>query len=762
MRRFIFALVSLLCLIASLQGQWEILNEGVKGDINTIDFVNDNIGWIGGSDGLLLKTQDGGQTWQSIPLDKNWSINKIDFLDESVGWAIGNVYYEAIILKTYNGGQTWSVQASWPNADLNLMRVMNTDVVYAVGSQYNPYSFSNDAKIFKTADGGVKWVDITLRNSSRNLQSIWFLNSQVGLVTGFFHSSDTAQNAIVWSTNDGGMTWEEIIISELSWIRNLQFVNDSTAYFLAGTQTQSSSYSMLCKTTDRFKSWSIIRQSDYTNSMSSFFYLGSGRFCGITGWPRGYRGAGGFYSYILKSTDGGMTWQQKLLGGAWNINRIYFYNEQVGFSIGGGSILKTMDGGENWCVQRFSYSFENICFIDRNKGFASGGWLYTHRDGSGDMFVTEDGGRTWQPTLWTNSKIESCVFVNTLIGFAISRVIEDGSWIDKTVDGGKNWTDIYIRPDSTSTFEGKDIFFINGQRGWAVGFDWSHGPAITETTDGGENWEQAWRKNTGEGMSYLNSICFVNDSTGWAVGDSGMIVKRTASGQWEEQPILTDLPLNDVFFSDEKNGWIAGGYSDDNSLHPIFLRTTDSGKSWEKTPDRPYLIHDIYFHDAQRGWAVGYDESGGVILETIDGGEHWTVAVDSLIGQLKALSYRDGFLWAVGDYGLVLSLEIPTAIENDRQSIPPLAFELFQNYPNPFNAKTVILYTVGASRGLPVQVELGIYNILGQKIAALVSEKQPAGSYKVEWDASGFSSGVYLYRLQAGDFISIKKLLLLK
>jgi len=560
------------------------------------------------------------------------------------------------------------------------------------------------------------------------------------------------------------MTWEEIIISELSWIRNLQFVNDSTAYFLAGTQTQSSSYSMLCKTTDRFKSWSIIRQSDYTNSMSSFFYLGSGRFCGITGWSRGYRGAGGFYSYILKSTDGGMTWQQKLLGGAWNINRIYFYNEQVGFSIGGGSILKTMDGGENWCVQRFSYSFENICFIDRNKGFASGGWLYTHRDGSGDMFVTEDGGRTWQPTLWTNSKIESCVFVNTLIGFAISRVIEDGSWIEKTVDGGKNWTDIYIRPDSTSTFEGKDIFFINGQRGWAVGFDWSHGPAITETTDGGENWEQAWRKNTGEGMSYLNSICFVNDSTGWAVGDSGLIVKYTAQGQWEKQPALTDLPLNDVFFSDEKNGWIAGGYSDENCIYSILLRTTNGGASWEKIPDFPYLIYDIYFHDNQHGWAVGTDKSrSGVIVATEDGGEHWFVQVDSLIGPLHALSYRENFLWAVGEYGLVLRQNLTTAIETDEDIIQLSAIQLFQNYPNPFNAKTVINYTVRANGHSPTQVESSIYNTLGQKAATLVSEKQPAGNYTVEWDATSFSSGIYFYRLVTDTGFSLtKKLVLLK
>jgi len=60
-------------------------------------------------------------------------------------------------------------------------------------------------------------------------------------------------------------------------------------------------------------------------------------------------------------------------------------------------------------------------------------------------------------------------------------------------------------------------------------------------------------------------------------------------------------------------------------------------------------------------------------------------------------------------------------------------------------------------------VELSIYNILGQKVITLVSKKQPAGSYKVNWDASGFASGVYLYRLEADKgYVQTRKLILLK
>ena len=88
----------------------------------------------------------------------------------------------------------------------------------------------------------------------------------------------------------------------------------------------------------------------------------------------------------------------------------------------------------------------------------------------------------------------------------------------------------------------------------------------------------------------------------------------------------------------------------------------------------------------------------------------------------------------------------------------PGSFNLSQNYPNPFNPRTVISYQ------LPVisHVELTVYNILGQTVVSLVSEKQPAGTYQVEWDASAFASGVYYYQLQAGDFIETKKLVLLR
>jgi hypothetical protein len=88
----------------------------------------------------------------------------------------------------------------------------------------------------------------------------------------------------------------------------------------------------------------------------------------------------------------------------------------------------------------------------------------------------------------------------------------------------------------------------------------------------------------------------------------------------------------------------------------------------------------------------------------------------------------------------------------------PKTFLLEQNYPNPFNPSTTIRYQ------LPVasEVKLEVYDVLGKKIATLVSERQSAGSYQVVWNASGLSSGTYFYRLQAGTFVETKKMIMVK
>ena len=88
----------------------------------------------------------------------------------------------------------------------------------------------------------------------------------------------------------------------------------------------------------------------------------------------------------------------------------------------------------------------------------------------------------------------------------------------------------------------------------------------------------------------------------------------------------------------------------------------------------------------------------------------------------------------------------------------PDKFELAQNYPNPFNPATTISYTIPEAQ----QVQLTVYNVLGKEIATLVNKQQPAGNYKVFFDGSDLPSGIYIYKLQAGNFVQTRKMMLVK
>jgi uncharacterized delta-60 repeat protein len=105
----------------------------------------------------------------------------------------------------------------------------------------------------------------------------------------------------------------------------------------------------------------------------------------------------------------------------------------------------------------------------------------------------------------------------------------------------------------------------------------------------------------------------------------------------------------------------------------------------------------------------------------------------------------------------ILPQEIPVSVKGQSYSLPE-KFELMQNYPNPFNPTTNISFSVGTYG----HTSLLVYDLLGREVAMLVNENKPAGKYSVTWNASGLSSGIYFYRLQSGNYIDTKKLMLIK
>lgn len=101
---------------------------------------------------------------------------------------------------------------------------------------------------------------------------------------------------------------------------------------------------------------------------------------------------------------------------------------------------------------------------------------------------------------------------------------------------------------------------------------------------------------------------------------------------------------------------------------------------------------------------------------------------------------------------------IVTDVEDEKSVNIPNEFILSQNYPNPFNPETSIKYQLSAISF----VSLKVFDVLGREVATLVNEEKPAGTYTINFNAEGLSSGVYFYRINAGNFVQIKKLVFMK
>ena len=115
--------------------------------------------------------------------------------------------------------------------------------------------------------------------------------------------------------------------------------------------------------------------------------------------------------------------------------------------------------------------------------------------------------------------------------------------------------------------------------------------------------------------------------------------------------------------------------------------------------------------------------------------------------------------WAVGNNGVILRYGPgATPVHMQQKNIRPERFKLSQNYPNPFNPATTITFQLPEA----CAVSLTIYNVLGHEVDVLIEENRPAGVYSVLWDAADKPSGIYFLKLQAGQTVLTKKMLLQK
>ena len=272
---------------------------------------------------------------------------------------------------------------------------------------------------------------------------------------------------------------------------------------------------------------------------------------------------------------------------------VYFMDDQNGLVVGnGGLMLKTSDGGKTWekvevdmrppgAGQRpggggppggFGRGgpapLYNIYFVDENVGYITGG--------GGTILKTEDGGRTWARKMARSdtpgrggrrggirANLMGIQMINETTGF----IAGSENTILKTTDGGETWIGSSERARVGETRNNlENILFVSPTTGWVIG---SFG-TLMHTTDGGENWE---KRDPGFDNN-LFGIYFHDENTGWICGQEGLILHTTDGGAtWNQQKTESIDDLHDMIFVDATVGWAVGGY---NSI----LHTTDGGQTW--------------------------------------------------------------------------------------------------------------------------------------------------------------------------------------
>jgi photosystem II stability/assembly factor-like uncharacterized protein len=367
---------------------------------------------------------------------------------------------------------------------------------------------------------------------------------------------------------------------------------------------------------------------------------------------------------------------------------------------------------------------------------------------AGKIFGSFDGGKTWWTqnnnlNYWLNSVVTIDPFTAVAVGF---QADDELGKILKTTNGGQNWYPQWS--NFVHTLNGVD--FPNQWNGYAVGWFGT----ILQTSDGGETWERKF-VNTNYN---LYSVDFVDDNTGFIVGALGTMLKTTNSGlNWFNMQSPDTNSLHSVSFCDPLNGAAVG-------VKGIIITTTDGGETWVRR--QSWLESDLNGVFMSNPYTITAVGNNSAILRSNNGGYTftWQENPGPTVTYFGVNFYNAYFGITVGGGGKVLRTVSGGGDSSQVIGINPISniipdkIHLHQNYPNPFNPSTKINFDIPKNSF----VTLKVYDMLGKEVALLVNQNLNAGSYDYIWEAKGFSSGVYIYRLETAGQIFTKRMFLIK
>ncbi|PWA04610.1 YCF48-related protein [Flavobacterium psychrotolerans] len=301
MKKYYYLLL-LFSISLTAQLQWRpltsILSNGNNQRFDDVFFLNENLGWaLNGAYAAVFKTTDGGTTWtqqlseKSASLPGNYYFRNIEFLNENVGF-VGTL--NGAFFKTVDGGNTWTTVTNFstnPPAICGLDTVGAT-TVYGCGAYFSP------AYIIKSIDSGETWQFIDMSAYANALVEILFLDENIGYVSG-----KSTTGGVVLKTTDGGNSWTEIYNTNIAgeYVWKLQILGSDSKVLFGSVETEAPNTGRLIQSLDAGVNWTSKVFPD-TNVQAVGFLTEK------HGWMGGH--ATGFY----ETTDGGDTWTNTTIG----------------------------------------------------------------------------------------------------------------------------------------------------------------------------------------------------------------------------------------------------------------------------------------------------------------------------------------------------------------------------------------------------------------------------------------------------------------
>jgi photosystem II stability/assembly factor-like uncharacterized protein len=462
-----------------------------------------------------------------------------------------------------------------------------------------------------------------------------------------------------------------------------------------------------------------------------------------TGW---YLSGNGM---IKKTTDGGANWSDQSVGAPIAMRDISMLNANTGYvcTQSNGRVYKTTNGGTNWvqCYANTGLSLYSVDFSGVNHIIAVGDDRLIVR--------TTNGGLNWVES--SGGGVEDYYTV-CMVDTNTSYIGTSTGNILKSTNGGAVYTEVYVASPVTAI--GK-IQFLGSSLGYASGGNGK----VFKTTNGGLNWSV---QTTGAGTA--TQVYFTDALTGYICGGSGYVGVTTNGGAaWYKQQSGVAGNLYFMDFISNTTGWIAGtsnsfikttngGFL--SAPSPVSPANNSTGQSLTPVLDWDSTIQANIYHIQ-----VSADSTFNTsVIDTIVNRSQYTVPAGKLSNSTK-------YFWRmfietpnVSRWSVMWNFTTGiTAIEPVSHEIPS-SFKLYNNYPNPFNPVTKIRFDIPAGIDNNANVQISVYNLLGESVGILLNRQMQPGSYEVDFNASGFSSGIYFYRMDAGEFHEVRKMMLVK